>query len=69
MRKQNDGQTGVHKSSPVRSKWMTYWPMQPHTCLRGNEIKGIETESLLLNIELTPNLCHTLNVKVQKLKD
>ena len=23
----NDGQTGVHKSSPIRSKWMTYWPM------------------------------------------
>ena len=23
----NDGQSGVHKSSPIRSKWMTYWPM------------------------------------------
>ena len=22
-----DGQTGVHKNSPIRSKWMTYWPM------------------------------------------
>ena len=28
----NDGQTGVHKSSPIRSKWMTYWPMYPHIC-------------------------------------
>ena len=26
-KKNNDGQTGVHKSSPIRSKWMTYWPM------------------------------------------
>ena len=27
LRNKNDGQTGVHKSSPIRSKWMTYWPM------------------------------------------
>ena len=33
------------------------------------KLKGIETESLLLNIELTRNLCHKLNVNVQKLKD
>ena len=33
------------------------------------KLKGIETESLLLNIELTQKLCHKLNVSVQKLKD
>ena len=26
-KRNNDGQAGVHKSSPIRSKWMTYWPM------------------------------------------
>ena len=24
---ENDCQNGVHKSSPIRSKWMAYWPM------------------------------------------
>ena len=33
------------------------------------KLKGIETESLLLNIEFTQKLCHRLNVSVQKLKD
>ena len=32
-------------------------------------MKGIETESLLLNIELKQKLYHTLNVSVQKFKD